>query len=192
MIARAVIIVLATAGTARAGGSAELSISTEPDAEIAIDGTRSGASTTLGAGPHVVVVTERGRRPEARLVELDFGERRTLVIPLDETDQRRVVPYVIGGAACLGLGAIVATAFAASAGSTASRIEGERETTGITAAQLAQYQRALDHHDRDVDLAIGAGIGAVVLGATALGLYWFDDHSAIVVQPGGAAVVGRF
>ena len=197
MIARPVIALAALAivlagGLARADGSARLAITTEPDAAIAIDGAPSAATATLGAGQHVVVVTRRGRVPIVRIIELEFGDKQTLALPLEETDQRRIVPYVVAGAGALGLGAIVASAFAASASSTASRIERERETTGITAAQLDQYQRAVEHRDRDVVFAVATGIGALVAGATALGLYWFDDRPAIVVQPGGVAVVGRF
>ena len=197
MIARVAFALVAAGASARADGSARLAITTEAGAAITVDGAPSTTATlpwarTLGAGRHIVVVTRRGRVPVARIVELDFGDDKTLDLPLEETDQRRIVPYVVAGAGALGLGAIVASAFAASASSTASRIERERETTGITAAQLDQYQRAVEHRDRDVVFAVATGIGALVAGATALGLYWFDDRPAIVVQPGGVAVVGRF
>jgi hypothetical protein len=191
-----ILATLATLGAlsavARADGSAQLAVETEDGARVEIDGAVAAGTVTLRAGTHAVVVTRRGRIPETRTIELGFGERRALAVPLAETDQRRVVPYVAAAGGVAAAGAITALAFALSASSRMSRIESDREASGITAAQLAEYQRAVHSRDRDSALAWGTGIGALALGATALGLYWFDERSVIVAQPTGVAVAGRF
>lgn len=185
-------LVLGLTAAARADGSAQLTVSTEEGAHVAIDGAPADGPVTVGAGAHTVVVTRRGRIPFARTIELAFGERKTLAAPLDETDQRRIVPYLAGAAGVSAAGAITAFAFALSASSRMDRIEHARELDGITAAQLAEYQRAVHSRDRDAAIAWGTGIAALAIGATTLGLYWFDERSVIVAQPAGVAIGGRF
>lgn len=120
------------------------------------------ASSVASAAPVLTVAPEAG----ARILKLDEPTPAWVAPPL----KTRVVPYVAVTAGVLAITAIVATAFAAAADSHATRIEHERESTGITADEYADYRGTLRSRDRDAHLAWGFGISAVALGLTALGL----------------------
>lgn len=119
-------------------------------------------ASTAAAEPVLIVPPDAG----ARILKLDEPTPEWLEPPL----KRRVVPYVAVTAGALAIGAIVATAFALSADSHASRIERERETSGITADEYVDYRGTIHSRDRDADLAWGLGVSAVALGLAALGL----------------------
>ena len=170
------------------------------DGEVTIDGKPSAAAVDLPAGHHTVVVEERGHRPVLREVDLRRGETTKLEVALEPTARRRAVPWVLGGSGVLVAASVTTALIARSHDETMQKLETERETTGITADQLAQYHREVNRRDAYRDAAYITGGAALATGAVAAALYFFDsprlEERAIVptATPGGAGIslVGRW
>ena len=163
---------------------ARLAVRTEDDAHIAIDGKPADATTQLPAGHHVVVITARGRQPVMRELDLARGQDTAINLDLEKTGKRRAVPWVLGGAGVLAVGCGITTGLAFSEDSKMSSLEHQRLTSGITAAQLADYQHDATRRDQYKDAALILGGGALVAGVIAAALYWYDTP-----QPGERAIV---
>ena len=182
---------------------ATIRVSTEDGAAISVDGRLADTASKIEvpAGKHFLLVTHRGREPFAREVVATRGQIIAVDAPLPHTQKRKVLPFVIGGAAVIGAGALLTVLGAAGADADASKLITAIQTTGgKTPADARAYDAAVQRRDK---LATGAwvlGGTALALGAVAFGLYYFDTpsaeglHLAPVVAPGtaGAMVLGRF
>jgi hypothetical protein len=183
---------------------AHLAIRVEDGARVEIDGKPVGSAPLavqdVASGHHLVKITRRGREPVIEELTLARDQQRALDVHLARTGKRRAVPWLLGGAGLLAIGSGVATGFALSADSKLSSLEHQRDTTGISTAQLAELQHEANRRDGYRDLALGLGGGALAAGAIAAAFYWFDtpepgERGIVPVVTGGGAgftVVGRF
>lgn len=161
---------------------ATLAIKVEAGAALAVDGRPASlgpdGALTLPAGRHLLDVTRRGRVGVAYDLELARGEARDLVVDLQPTGQRKVVPWVLGGAGVLALASTGAALWAWSAQSDAQAIDTKRQTESITPAELDRYDALRGKRD-DRALAAwilgGAAVGTAVTGAL---LYLLDTPAA--------------
>jgi hypothetical protein len=92
---------------------ATIHLSAPDGADIALDGRPLGQAPLLrpiqtNAGDHYVAVTDRGRHPFVRELQLDKGDDVTVTANLEQTSQRDVSFYMLGGSAIF-FGATVAT-----------------------------------------------------------------------------------
>jgi hypothetical protein len=180
---------------------AHLAIATEAGADIAIDGKPVPASSLdLPAGMHVVAITRRGREPVLRQIQLARGETRALPVVLSPTSQRRTVPWLVIGGSIVAAVAITTGAVALYEDHQAAGLETQRETIGIDTDQLGSLRhdtRLRDGFDDAMWISAGA---AVVAGATAAALYYFDTpaprETTLVPVAGahgaGISLVGKF
>jgi hypothetical protein len=183
---------------------ASLTIATEDDAAIAIDGravaTAPAHVLELPAGKHLLSVTHRGREPFGRELVLARGQALTVQAPLAKTGRRRVVPWLWGGAGVLAAGAIATGLVALDRDGQASDLRKEIGAGNRTPADADAYDRAVESRDHYVTATWALGGAAVAAGATGLLLYLFDRPSAEsmhlvpVAGPGlgGAALSGRW
>ena len=170
------------------------------DGDVTVDGKPSPAAADLPAGHHTVVVAERGHRPVLREVDLERGETTKLDVALEPTAKRRAVPWVLGGTGVLVAASVTTALIARSHDETMQKLEDEREKTGITADQLAQYHREVGRRDAYRDAAYITGGAALATGAIAAALYFLDsprlEERAVVptATSGGAgiSIVGRW
>jgi hypothetical protein len=176
--------------------SARLAVAKAPSgARVSIDGRSAGEPSAAGfelpAGPHLIVITARGRVPLARDLSFDRGQTIALDAPLATTRQRRAARYtLIGGGVLAVLGGVEALS-ARSADHDASQLYTQSITTGgLAGGDLATYNQRRADRDNDVhasEVFAGAAVAALVTGAA---LYWFDDprepesvHSIAPVAP---------
>lgn len=179
-----------------------LSIETEAGAQITIDGRPATAKQSLPAGTHVLSIHRRGRVPVVRELTIGRGEQRVLELPLAPTTQRKSVKWVAIGSGVVAALAIGATVLALDADATMSTLADKREREGISADELARYEKAVRRRDQQRDAAWVLGGMTLAGGALAGMLYWFDtptpsERSTRVVpvigsEGAGATVVGRF
>lgn len=166
---------------------AHVAVQVEDGARIAFDGRLAGdaplAPQELAAGTHVVAITRRGRIPVVRDLTLARGETRVLDVHLAPTAKRRALPYLVGTAGGLAIASGIAAGFAVSADHALAAIEHERETQGITSAQLDQYNHDASRRDVLRDLAWAAGGAAVATGAVAALLYELDVPPQRTIVP---------
>lgn len=165
---------------------ATLAITSEPGARIAIDGRMVAIAPTaplvVAAGKHVVTITHRGRTPVVREVVLARGQALAMRAPLEFTERRRAVPWMLTAAGLSGGLAILTGATAVVRDHEASDLR-----AGIDAGN--QPPSAADRYDKRVrqrdDLKTATwvfGTAAVASAALAIGLYLFDTPSAESVQ----------
>ena len=183
---------------------AQLVLHTESGARVAIDGKPVGtaplAAQPLAAGKQLVTITRRGREPVMRQVEFARAQELSLDAPLAKTGKRRAVPWLLGGAGVLAIGSGVTAIVALSADSSLSKLETQRERTGITEQQLGQLRDDQNRRDTFRSTAFVLGGAAVVTGAIAAALFWFDEPQpaerafvpTMVPGGGGVTLVGRF
>ena len=93
------------------------------------------------------------------------------------------MPWLFAGAGGLAIVSGVTAAFALSYDSKLSKLQQQRDATGITAAQLSELNRDASHRDDYRDAAWAFGGAAVVTALVAASLYWFD-----VPQPSERAI----
>lgn len=181
---------------------AKVSVVTESDARITVDGRPSaGSRFELTAGHHVITIVARGREPIAREVVVTRGQELVLREPLKTTRRRKAVPYLIAGAAVATAVLGVSATFALLRDSDASDLLDDLRTTGgFTAADKDRYDRARDARDQWRTTAYLSGGALTVLGGLAAILYYTDHPSpdGVRVEPlhmtggAGAAIAGRF
>lgn len=177
---------------------AQLTLHTEHGAHVSIDGKPVGttplAVQALPAGHHLVAISARGHEPVIRELQLARDQHLTLDAPLAKTGKRKAVPWLLGGAGVLAVASGGTAIIAASADSDLAKLEHMREQSGITAAQYAQLRNDQDRRDTFRSAAFVLGGAAVVTGAIAAALYWFDEPTpgerALVpaVVPGGVGL----
>ncbi|MEO8800289.1 MAG: PEGA domain-containing protein, partial [Polyangiaceae bacterium] len=84
--------------------TAQLLLSSPPNASVSIDGRFAGttplpAALSIPAGRHLVVVTKNGRQAFVRDIVLQRAERKTLTVEMSVTGQRVVAESLFVGAA---------------------------------------------------------------------------------------------
>ncbi len=179
---------------------ASLSVATEDDAEIAIDGRGMATAPTraleLPAGKHLVTITHRGREPYGKELVLGRGEALTVKAPLEQTARRKAVPWLVGSSALLAAGAITTSIFALERDSKASDLRGQITAGDRPPSDADAYDRAVASRDHFVTATWILGGAAVATGATGALLYLFDRPSSeglhVVPMAGGAMISGHF
>jgi len=181
---------------------ATVRVATEPGARIAVDGRAidTQGAFEVAAGKHLLTITHRGREPFGRELALGHGQALTLTAPLAMTARRKAVPWLVGGAAVLGAGALATGIVALVRDSHASDLRAELDAGNQPPATADAYDRTVASRDHFVTATWILGGAAVAAGATGVLLYLFDEPSAegIHVVPvasaggAGAFVSGRF
>jgi hypothetical protein len=161
---------------------ARVAVTTEADAQIAVDGRPVAAAPTppleLTAGKHLVTIVRRGREPFGREIVVARGQALALAAPLERTARRRAVPYVLGGAGALALGALTTGVLAAIHDGRAGELHDQIALGNRPPGDADRYDQQVTARDHDVTatwLLGGAALTAGVVGALAL---WFDTPSA--------------
>lgn len=184
---------------------ARVTIESVRGARVAVDGRPVGtvpiAPQELPAGRHVISISMRGREPIAREVVVTRGQELDLRAPLQMTTRRRLVPWLLGGAAVAAAFAGMTTTFAFIRDNDAEdRLSVLRLDGGFTQADLDGYDRARRARDRWRTAAYVSGASlAAIIGAAAI-LYYTDNPSPdgvrvepLTVQGGaGATIAGGF
>ena len=186
---------------------AALVIDAPRGAHVVIDGRAAGdaplGKLELPAGPHLVVITQRGHMPIARDLVLARGNAQRIAAPLATTRQRKVARGVLIGGGALVVAAGVAGLVTYSASSDASADHDRIVAGNASEATLAHYQKR--RAERDADLPATEALAGVALAALVTGaaLYWFDDRApeaprkleitpTVSASGAGAALAFRF
>jgi len=150
-------------------------VATEDGADITVDGRAGGPHLELPAGKHVLEVLHRGREPFARELVVTRGQQLTVQAPLEPTSRRRAVPYVLGGAGLLAIGAGATALLAASHDSDASSLRNELRAGNAAPAIADRYDQEVASRDHYVTATWVLG-GAAVAAGTAGVLLWLLDR----------------
>ncbi len=184
--------------------TAHVTIATEPQTRVMVDGRPSGTipmgTLELVAGKHVVTLLRAGREPVARELIVTRGETLSVAVPLRKTTRRRAVPWVLGGAGVLAIGATATGLVALFADGDATDLRASIEAGNRPASDARAYDRLVERRDRAVTATWIVGGAAVLAGAVGVGLLLFDSPSAegvtvtpaVTLEGGGAVVSGRF
>lgn len=157
---------------------ATLTIRSQPDAQITVDGRPvllRGTTTEVPAGTRWITVTSRGRRPVSREVKLEPGKSLTLDAPLVPTTQRRAVPWVAAGAGVLLAGSAVTAVVAISASFSAADL---RDAEVLRTGQEKDYIQYRDRRDTYRTVSFVLGGAALVTAAAAAVMYYADNPPA--------------
>jgi hypothetical protein len=172
---------------------AQLRVSTESNARILVDGravaTAPSAPLDVAAGKHLVTILRSGREPFAKEVSVARGEKLAVTAPLQKTARRRAVPWVLGGAGVLALGAITTGAFAILRDNRASDLRDQIETGNRPAMDADAYASAVSSRDNFVTATWILGASAVTAAGVGSLLFVFDMPSSDQATIG---VAGRF
>jgi len=179
---------------------AKVTVQTEDDAAIAVDGRRGQRALELPAGKHLLTVTHRGREPFAKELVVTRGQELTVKAPLEQTGRRRAVPWLVGGASALAAGAAATTVLAFVHDSRASDAQADIDNGNQLPATGDTYDREVASRDRYRTATYVLAGGALVTGAVGAMLYYFDRPSPERVQlapaagpnGGGLVVRGKF
>lgn len=138
-------------------------------ADVWVDGqvmarTPMREAVSLGAGPHEVFVSKRGRKPTSRSVDIERGEVTTWTVDLPATGQRVAALVTLGAS---GAFAIFGAAMAILAGVSEAEVNDARAGLSkgqpLTPAEAARSNDALARRD----LARGLSLGGLGLSAAA-------------------------
>ncbi len=161
---------------------AAVTVKTETGARISVDGrpvaTAPTAALEVPAGKHLITVLRRGREPFAREIEVTRGDTLTIAAPLVQTARRRAVPWVLGGAAVLGVAAVTTSIFAAVHDSNASDLRTGLDAGNRPPSDGDAYDDEVRSRDRYVTATWVFGGAAVVAGTVGLLMWAFDTPSA--------------
>jgi hypothetical protein len=182
---------------------AAVTIATEPDAQIAVDGRAVNPALELPAGKHVLTIAHRGRVPWGRELVLARGETLRVDAPLAMTSRRKAVPWLVGSAGVLAAGAVATTIVALVRDSKASDLRASIDAGNQLPTIADDYDHTVASRDHLVTATYLLGGAALAAGATGLLLYLFDEPASVgierlhvmpVASPGGAGAVlgGRF
>lgn len=167
-------------------------------AHVMIDGRPLGSAPVTGAevpaGKHLITITQGGRVPYARELELSYGKTATVDAELRTTTQRKASRIVLVGAGVLALATGLEGVAAWSADGDASKLHDQLMTGGQTPADLARYDELRARRDDRVRTTeILGGVGAVVA-ITGVLMYVLDDPSpegAVPLRDDGAAAPAK-
>jgi len=180
---------------------AKVTVKTESGARIVVDGRTSTSSLLeLAAGKHVLTIVHSGRRPFGRELEVVRGQELVVAAPLEQTGRRRAVPWVLGGAGVLAIGATTAGILAVVADGRATDLRAEIALGNAPPSTGDAFDSEVRRRDDYKTTALILGGSAIVAGAVGFALYFFDSPSsesiklAPVAAPGiaGVSATGRF
>lgn len=161
---------------------ARVTVTTERDARIAVDGRTVAIAPTapleLAAGKHLVTIVRRGREPFGRELVVGRGQAIALTAALEPTARRRAVPYVLGGAGVLALGALTTGALAVVHDGRAGDLHAQLVLGDRPPSDGDRYDREVTARDHDVTATWLLGGAALAAGAAGLWALWFDTPSA--------------
>ncbi|HEU0033986.1 MAG TPA: hypothetical protein VFQ53_25340 [Kofleriaceae bacterium] len=157
---------------------AKVTVKTEASAQILVDGReQSSSALELPAGRHVVSIVARGRVPISRELDVARGQTLVLDVPLAKTGRRRAVPWVLGGASVLALGAAASATLAIVHDGRASDLDDQIRAGNAPEPTGDAFAREVDARDRYRTGALVLGGTALVAGAIGVSLYLFDRPS---------------
>lgn len=165
---------------------ASVTVKTETGARISVDGrpvaTAPSALLEVPAGKHLITVLRRGREPFAREINVTRGDTLALDAPLVQTPRRRAVPWVLGGAAVLGVAAVTTSIFAGVHNSRANDLQGDLDTGNRPPSDGDAYDDEVRSRDRYVTATWVFGGAAVAAGTVGLLMWAFDTPTTEGVQ----------
>jgi hypothetical protein len=173
-------------------------VATESGADISVDGRAAGPRIEIPAGKHVLEVLARGREPYAHELVVTRGQELTLSAPLVPTARRRAVPWVLGGAGLLAVGAGITAILAVSHDNSAADLRDQLHTGNAAPSVADRYDDEVSSRDNYRTATWILGGAAVATATTGLLLYWLDrpaaEHLQLAPTSGGGAVTfsGRF
>jgi hypothetical protein len=161
---------------------AAVTVKTESGARISVDGrpvaTAPTAALEVPAGKHLITVLRRGREPFAREIEVTRGDALTFAAPLVKTGRRRAVPWVLGGAAVLGVAAVTTSIFAGVHNSNANDLRDDLDGGNRPPSDGDAYDDEVRSRDRYVTATWVFGGAAVAAGTIGVLMWAFDTPSA--------------
>ncbi|HEY3803621.1 MAG TPA: hypothetical protein VGL61_13480 [Kofleriaceae bacterium] len=184
-------VATAPASPIERSGSAGPRSAPEREHEVLID---------AAAGKHIVTITLRGHEPFGRELAVTRGQAVTLVAPLAKTGRRKAVPVLLGGAGGLAVASLITGLVALDRNNAASDLRAKIAAGNQPPSEADAYDADVTSRDHFVDATWALGAGAIVLGATALALFYFDEPGAerVRIAPvatptaAGATIVGHF
>jgi hypothetical protein len=172
---------------------AKVTVKTEGDARIVVDGRAAGTAPTapleLVAGTHLLAVLRRGREPFTKELTVNRGQEVVVTAPLQATARRRAVPWLLGSAGVLAAGAITTGTFALLRDRRAADLRDQIEMGNRPPMDAASYDGAVESRDRFVMWTWILGSGAVAAGGAGMLLFYFDTPTSDSATVG---VTGRF
>jgi hypothetical protein len=163
-------------------------VQTDSGAQVLVDGRIIGSApfatwVDVEPGTRQVAVTRNGHEPAVREVELGRGEPKRVDIPLAATGQRKIAVglLLLGGAGAVASGIFFGVSIAQEA--TAQSLRDRKDTVGITAAELAQYDAARGARASWLAASAVAVGTSVAIGGTGLLLYLFDQPPLNLTGP---------
>jgi hypothetical protein len=158
---------------------ASLVVTTQPGAEIWIDGIASGIAPMRKAlevepGKHVLVVLESGHQAFARELDLRRAESKTVRADLRVTSQRKLSMAFMGLTAGSFIAGGVLAGLAVGKENEAKTLMAKRAAGSISPDELTQYDRLTQARGDLRGVAIGLFGGGAVLGAVSALLFAFD------------------
>jgi hypothetical protein len=146
----------------------------------------------------VLEVLHRGREPYAHELTVTRGQELTVNAPLQQTSRRRAVPWVLGGAGLLALGAGATALLAISHDGNASDLRDQIHAGNAAPSVADRYDDEVTSRDHFVTATWILGGAAVATATTGVLLYWLDrpsaEHLQLAPMSGGGALTfsGRF
>ncbi len=176
---------------------AKVRVRAEAGARVSVDGrVYTGsleAPIELPAGKHFISVSRNGRHGWGREISVARGKEVNLEAQLDTTTQRKASWWVMGVAGAVYLAAGVTGVQAILANGDASDLDDQRQSQGITPAQLDEYNRLRSRRDARLrDTYVLAGVGTAVA-VTGVLMYLFDEprDEAPPMRSSGSAPVTK-
>lgn len=172
---------------------AKLTVRTEDDARISIDGRAVATTPTsaleVAAGKHLITVLRNGREPFARELTVANGQELVVAAPLTKTGRRRAVPWVFGASGVLLAGAVTTGLFALARDGRANDLQTQIDMGDRPASDADARDSAISSRDRFVTWTWILGAAAVATAGVAGFLLVFDRPDADSATVG---VAGRF
>ena len=171
---------------------AKVTVTTESDAQISVDGRPASSAIDLAAGKHLLAIVHRGREPFARELSVMRGEQMRVDAPLVPTGRRRAVPWIATGAAIAAGGGIACGVLALVHDGHASDLRDQIHMGNAAPSTADAYDREVQSRDHFATATWVLGGTALAAAAVATGLYLFDTPLPVVPSGAGVAVAGRF
>lgn len=174
---------------------ARITVSAPDDSEVSVDGRPMGVTPLLrplelSPGRHYVVVSQVGREPYARELELDRGQSTSVLANLENTTQRGVSYAFLGtgGALLLGSGACFLAGLAVEGRARELIRKRDDAQQNLTVSERDEYQQLLTGRTQLYAVSTGTLIGGTVLFGIGGLLYFLDNPKATPVSGGSGLV----
>ena len=170
-----------------------LSVRTQAGAEISVDGRPVGLAPLvrpleLSDGKHFVSVAKRGHHPFTRELTLKRGQATSVDAPLEETTQRYLSYWFLGGAGVFTVAGLTASTVGLVAHSSASDLLERKEGgTNLSQDDLDEYNQQRGRRNDAIATSYFFYGGALALGATGALLY-LVDHPRVEASPTSIAL----